>query len=130
MKKRLLGLIFLVIFGIAADSGGWTLVEVQFVNDVLGEDGRPPSEAILSPDGSMLAWGARGDGLCVFVFAESATTCTLWPEDYDRTATDLVWSADSQLLAFTESFFLNFREPDLWTFEVATGAFVNRTQDN
>ncbi len=130
MNKRFLVLIFLVVFGIAADSGNWQLVDIQFVNDVLGEEGRPPFEAVLSPDGSMLAWSARSDGLCIHVFEEKTTTCTLWPEDYDRSGTDLVWSADSQFLAFTENFFLNFREPDLWTFEVATSAFVNRTQDN
>lgn len=132
MKIRFPVLIFLMVFSIAADGLNWQLVETQFVNDVLGEGGRPPYEAIIAPDGSALAWGIRGreGGLCIYTFADATKTCTPWPEDYDRSGTDLVWSADSQFLAFTENFFLNFREPDLWTFEVSTSSFANRTQDN
>lgn len=128
--KNWLVLSLVVVFSVAAAPPiEWELTDARFAETVIGDYSPLIRDAVLSPDGSKLAWGARRDGLCLYDLIENTQTCTAWPELYDTSGTSLVWSADSQTLAFTEDFFYRFHESDIWIYEVATQTFTNRTDD-
>lgn len=120
----LIVLMALTIFPVVAQED----IRVETLTDVTGVS-TPTAlrTAVISPDASMLAW-SRGVELCIYTFADEETNCTPYPEMY-RGDNPLVWSPDSKYLAFTENFFIQLREPDIWLFDLEAGMFFNRTDD-
>ncbi len=102
-------------------------VTVEMLSDVTGVSPIELRNAVISPDASMLAWNNR-EGLCIYTFADGETDCTPFPELY-RDDNPMTWSPDSAYLTFTENFFVQFREPDIWLFDVESRMFFNRTDD-
>jgi dipeptidyl aminopeptidase/acylaminoacyl peptidase len=118
-----------------AQTPTWKVVEYRFVNDLIGT-GYALHQARLSPDGAMIAIPDPKQGMCLYRFATKGVTCTPWPDSDERkfrpggSYSTYSWSPDSQYIAFTESLFDFFLESDLWLYDVATGEFSNRTNDN
>lgn len=111
----------------------WQITDVIDLTDLPNElEESPNASLVLSPDGTMAAWGGR-DVLCLYNFVEEAGECAAWPESFrpgfDR-YTQLIWSPDSTKLAFTENFFVYFLESDIWVYNVTAGEFNNRTPDD
>jgi dipeptidyl aminopeptidase/acylaminoacyl peptidase len=120
----------LLMFGLAltlTPAAAQPTVTVEPLSDVINMDGADLRNAVISPDASMLAWSDR-DNLCLYSLAEGSTDCTALPELY-RGQEPLAWSPDGAYLAFTENFFTQLREPDIWLFDVEAGMFINRTDD-
>lgn len=80
----------------------------------------------LSPDGTRLLH-LIGD-VCVTGLDGTAKKCV----DEDKVDTDpryAQWSPDGTKLVFTDDFFRNLREPDVWVFDVTSGELRNLTDD-
>jgi len=118
------------IFGIlmsltAQDVGNFTLTSVEQAS-TYGD----PAQMALSPDGNLLAWTHEREGICIYNFMTiEEEACTPFPTQYFDTHTALRWSPDSTSIALTENWLVNFIDSDVWLFEVATGVFINRTND-
>jgi hypothetical protein len=67
--------------------------------------------------------------LCLFTFANADKVCYEAPEAYEGYPYTLAWSPDSTRIAFTENPIQLGYESDIWLFNAADGAFVNRTDD-
>jgi hypothetical protein len=102
-------------------------VTVEPLSEFLGISPQYLRNAVVSPDAAMLAWSDE-DGLCIYTFANETTDCTAFPELY-RGQEPMTWSPDGAYLAFTENFFVQLREPDIWLFDVEARMFFNRTDD-
>jgi hypothetical protein len=113
-------------------------VESEFpVIEIVDDTGEP--SAVLSPDGSVLAWATNNRkvfrprvfdrDLCIYRFADEATNCIVFPDQFVNVPSHLVWSPDGAYIALTEDPVQLANESDIWTFEVANGTFTNRTDD-
>lgn len=116
---------------LSAQENSITFSELTLANS-FGES----TSMTLSPDGTILAWAQIRDGICVRYLADEVTTCTPFPTDpttsdevdlYDNTS--LKWSPDNSMIALTENWTQNFRESDLWLFDVNTLTYRNSTDD-
>jgi len=85
--------------------------------------------AIISPDGSMIAWDDRA-ALCIYVIDTAQQDCTPHPEAPRIVPRNLYWSPDSAIIALEEDVFNLIIDGDLWLFDVENRTFVNRTDDN
>jgi hypothetical protein len=87
--------------------------------------------AALAPDGSAIAWFARGgDGaICLYTFATEAITCKMAPNSLRGNPLVLHWSPDSATIGFTNSYFHTFLEPDIFVYDVANNQIINLTDD-
>ncbi|NDJ79194.1 MAG: hypothetical protein GYB65_23335 [Chloroflexi bacterium] len=109
--------------------GNWQLVSVQPLADVLGEEW---TESVsnkgfsLSPNGSLIAWWHENE-VCSFGLDNRALLCLEWPGDSH--SEQLVWSPDSRYLAFTEEWWLEAHEPDIWLVDFDERQIVNLTDD-
>lgn len=80
----------------------------------------------VSPDGKWLAALNDDHELCISTVGGGATHC----EDKVRPdETFLTWAPDSSKVAFTESYFRNMLEPDIWTIDTA-GKVQDLTDDH
>lgn len=113
-------------------------VNAQEVTQIAGTDwlsGEVVRSASLSPDGQLIAAIVQDD-LCIFTIESAAEECFAPPENLSLRAvrssfehTALVWSWDSQKIAFTEDFYMLMYESDLWVFDRSDGSFTNHTDD-
>ncbi|MFA9405639.1 MAG: hypothetical protein ACERKX_07455 [Anaerolineales bacterium] len=106
----------------------------RLVTDIIGDE--RALRAMISPDGSAIAWITQSGGgndttleLCVYTFTNAASQCTPFPESFLGLAYQLMWSPDSSQIAFTENPISEGLESDIWLFTVDSGAFENRTDD-
>jgi hypothetical protein len=129
MQKIVLLLIVLVAMSAvsAQDVSTWKVVNAEPIHTLTDDQ---PQNAVLAPDSSAIAWGDSQE-LCLYRFAEEETKCYALPENFTAFGrySFLNWSPDSAYLAFNDSFFDYYYEPDIWVFEVATETFTNRTDD-
>jgi hypothetical protein len=104
----------------------WTSSEYLFIGG-----------AAISPDARSLAFYGQfrqtfnnfvTDILCVYQFDANATQCYLTPESMASFGA-LVWSADSQYIAFTEENIRSGDETDIWIYEVQRRLLHNFTDD-
>lgn len=89
--------------------------------------------AELAPDGTKVAWlvpaqARRPAMLCVASLAGSGENCVAAPR-HEGMPYHLVWSPDSQWLAFSEDPAAQALESDIWLWDVARGELQNRTDD-
>jgi Tol biopolymer transport system component len=80
----------------------------------------------LSPDGSRLLHLNRD--MCVTGLDGTAKKC-VDQEKVDADPRLAQWSPDGTKLVFTDNFFRDFREPDVWVFDVTSGDLRNLTDD-
>ncbi len=126
-------LALLIVMPASAQSEtAWRLTNVETLQDLIGGD-YSFHNAILSPDGSKIAWDDEV-GVCVYTFADDETECTPWDGYAEGLRTGRynlpAWSPDGRQIAYAENFFLYFNESDIWTFDVETKTFTNRTDDD
>src|SRR5690606_30919575 len=96
-------------------------------------EGVAPAAAELSPDGSLVAWlvpaePRRLPTLCVADVSSAGQNCFTVP-DYQGLPYHLVWSSDSNWLAFSEDPSAQALESDIWLFDTVKGEAINRTDD-
>jgi Tol biopolymer transport system component len=89
--------------------------------------------AWLSPDGALIAYQDSPRQFCVLIIALNVSRCAelrgeAGPREVDPTS--VRWSPDSTRLVFTESFFRNFNEPDIWVMNALTATLTNLTPDD
>ncbi len=82
--------------------------------------------AYLSPDGKLIAWADKTD-LCIYSSAGQKQKCFTAKQSIDSYS--IRWSPDSMFLTFTEDFFRDLNEPDIWVMEAATGTATDLTED-
>lgn len=106
----------------------------RFVREIVGE--KYAYLAVVSPDGSAIAWGkqtGRGKNkvklLCLYTFANADKVCYDVPSAFEGFPSHLVWSPDSTYIAFTENPLQLGMESDVWVFDVAQGSFADLTDD-
>lgn len=128
---RLLSIAALMLLSVtrvsAQDNSMWKITEAKTLSDLLGGI---PRAAVIAPDGSAIAWLKGGaDGLCLYHLDSQSQDCHSFPKDFRGSPVTMAWSPDSSRLAFTENFFINLVESDVWVFNVATSTFQDRTDD-
>jgi Tol biopolymer transport system component len=114
----------------------WELVNQQDMGSLVGAD-YSLDNAVLSPDGRLVAWMEKEKGLCLYARASSKTGCYDWPwQDnymllFERlSGMYLSWSSDSQYLAFAIYPFTSLPlNTDIWVFDNSTKTFLNLTDD-
>jgi|GEM_PF-1645764 len=81
--------------------------------------------AYLSPDGKLIAWISSKE-LCLYTSTGQKQNCIT-----DKVIDDssVRWSPDSTHLVFTEDFYRNRAEPDIWVMEAAKGTLSDLTED-
>ncbi len=109
---------------------GDTLMKAQGVADMTTDNIH--FEA-MSPDGSSIAW-INGSQLCFLNLSgdSSQQNCVDLPPHYRgfNQYSDLSWSPDGKTLVFTEDPFILALDSDIWTYDLASGTFQDRTDDN
>lgn len=88
--------------------------------------------AVLSPDGTRIAWADPRDNgqVCLYEIADENVQCNPIPEIFGGAIRLLLWSPDSRYIAFSQDGLRLFQEPDIWVFDTETRVFANRTDDN
>ncbi|MFW5691390.1 MAG: hypothetical protein ACOCXZ_02705 [Chloroflexota bacterium] len=105
-----------------------TLQDTLEAQEDLPEDALPIGRNVtLSPDGAALAW-TWNEGYCAYAIDAETLNCQTLDARLPNNM-PLVWSPDSQHVAFTLDFVRLFEEPDIMVLNVATGALVNLTDD-
>lgn len=113
---------------------GKSLDEITYVDAVDLRDLIPDvnfRNAVLSPDGTMIAWYTPQDtgAMCVYTFVDDQTICTAVPETFRSQPPALIWSPDSRTIAFTQDFVIYLHEADIWLYDVQAQIFTNATDD-
>jgi hypothetical protein len=85
------------------------------------------SLAALSPDGRWIAGVAGDRRFCIWDAATLSPTCDTGPLPIDHAS--IAWAPDSTAVAFTLNTLIEFRESDLFVFELEAGASRNLTDD-
>jgi hypothetical protein len=109
----------------------WELENVTQLTEMTGSE-EIPFNAILSPDGSAVAW-EEANATCVYRFETEERACYGWPGDAGLRSSRYnlpTWSPDGRYIAQTENFFMMFRDSDIWTLDTQTGTFTDRTDEN
>jgi Tol biopolymer transport system component len=83
-------------------------------------------ERLISPDGRRVI-GKDGARLCAFDVDGSHEVCTDAKVGGDLGNAE--WSPDSSHVAFTDDYFREFLEPDVWVIDAATGKTTDLTDD-
>jgi len=87
-------------------------------------------QVIVPPGTTGLRWIERSDDqFCVATVEGSDLTRECFPWDDSIDVNSFSWSPDNSLLYFTPDFIRRFDEPDIWSYEAATGALNNLTDD-
>ena len=133
----ILASLLVIVSGETFAQSAWNVSEVRPLEEQIPDiiPARAAQMAVLSPDGTMVAWfgRARGPdgltprGVCIFTFADEQTNCVVAPENFEGEPNALVWSPNSAMLAFTEQPFEN--EMDIWIYALETQRYVNLTDD-
>jgi hypothetical protein len=89
-----------------------------------------PRTAVISPDGTRIAWYERAGVVCEITLATNAVACVPLPNDFRGTPEYVLWSPDSRYVAFTQEWARTLREPDLWVYDVTTQTVNNLTDDD
>src|SRR5687768_4191747 len=139
MKSRIVLALFLFgTFTACAQGIVWTKVgSAQKAFDLF--DG-PADNISLSPNGELLAAMSRDFEndvrlICIFTLAAATKSCTplsgseLEEIGYLQGASPFVWLPDSSRILFTEDFYDQFLESDVWSLDVQTGVITNLTPD-
>ncbi len=116
------------------DAAPVTITSARSLPDVVGD--RNVWMPALSPDGAFLAYvnqdgGNRGRDaqLCVYTFSNAGKVCNVMDEGFESMPYELQWSPDSAQIAFSENPVELGMESDIWTYDVASQAFTNLTDD-
>lgn len=107
---------------------GWRLDSIETLEAIAEGAGidLPVRYALLSPDGTKVAW--EDDEICVLDLATRAAACTPLPENL-RSPVGLVWSPDGHFIATHEDAMRNYIESDIWLFDVQQRTYANITDD-
>lgn len=136
MKKRLTLLCMMTVLASALPL--LAQPELQVTDGVHAAElfGASVRDVTLSPNGELLA-GIGDDEICIHHLETRTETCVSLPEAFRGglaasrvEANPLSWSHDSRYIAFTENFYVQLHESDLWIFDVAEGTITNLTEDN
>lgn len=104
-------------------------VEATPIDDLIKEV--DPQSAVLAPDGSAVAWfdQRQTNAICLYTFETTQTTCIELSDPFRGQPSLLLWSPDSNYIAFTEEFFRHLHEPDIWLLDIAGQQVMNHTND-
>lgn len=88
----------------------------------------------LSPDGTALA-GMMSGGVCTYSLTALEETCFPFPEALggiqgNEIMNPFAWSPDGTEIAMTEDPYILAYESDIWTLDIASGTYTNRTDDD
>ncbi len=86
----------------------------------------PGGDVFLAPDGTRIVW-TEGSRLCLYSTSGQRQDCITPKNGVDPNSVH--WSPDSQRIAFTESLWGNFKEPDLWVLNANTKQLTDLTPD-
>ncbi len=100
----------------------WTAEATQL--DLKG--GVVGTAAYLAPDGSGFAY-LDGKSLCMYSLAGEKGNCVALEGDIHPDQETVRWSPDSTKLAFSENFFLTFRDSDIWMYDVESNTLKDLT---
>lgn len=84
--------------------------------------------AMVSPDGTLLAWASGGD-ICVLALENGGETCYGDENQPVRVGSALYWSPTSQAVAFHEDPLRWMHESDIWLLDLTGGQYTNLTDD-
>ena len=84
---------------------------------------------VLSPDGRKVLNAGAGEGVCAVDVDGGKKVCL---DAAAKVAFDplyATWSPDSTRIAFTDDYFRDFHEPDIWVMDASTGKATDLTDD-
>lgn len=103
-------------------AAGWT-AETNTLDLIVGPAGRA---AFLAPDGSRFAY-YRDREICIYSLDGERGNCVETGWDIRIDVDTVRWSPDSTKLAFSEEFFVNLRDSDIWLYDNVTNLVTSLT---
>lgn len=100
----------------------WTAVATKL--DLKAGIGR--SSAYLAPDGSGFAYFDM-KSICMYTLTGEKGNCVALEGDIHPDQETVRWSPDSTKLAFSEDFFITYRDSDIWMYDVASNTLKDLT---
>jgi len=115
----------------------YTINPIDLFNDWANAEFLFVGGAAISPDARHLAFSGQfrsitnfvTDYLCTYSFEANESRCYIVPEALASFGA-LVWSPDSQYIAFTEENIRGGDETDIWVYSMERHLLLNLTQDN
>ncbi|HVO44277.1 MAG TPA: hypothetical protein VMT34_16735 [Aggregatilineales bacterium] len=128
MRIKILLLMLLIVLPFAVPTAAFRQLAIASAPQPLD---LPQGDAYLSPDGMHIFLASASTSgpysLCVYSAAVEKESCGTLPTSPDLFS--IRWSPDSKWIAFTENFFLYFREPDIWVMDAQSGKVTDLTDD-
>ena len=105
-----------------ARAAGWTAETTRL--DLTAGPGN--TAAYLAPDGSRFAYVKERE-LCLYSLEGVKGDCVTLEKDIRMDLDTVRWSPDGTKLAFSEDFFITFRDSDIWVYDTETNTITDMT---
>lgn len=126
MYRLLMGCLLFITFCILVMSpvlaAGWT-AEANVLDLIAGPGNRA---AYLAPDGSQFMYFSNRE-MCLHTLDGEKGNCIGLEDGISIDVESIRWSPDSTKVAFSENFFITFRDSDIWMWDVEANTLVDVT---